>query len=253
MIKRSQSIISKLYPLTFIVLILIFWQLICVLGLVPAFMLPSPVSVVRALIGEAPVLAEHALISLRESFYGLGLSVLAAFVLAVLMDRFTFLNKTVYPVVVLTQTVPTIAIAPLLVLWMGYGIAPKVALIFITCFFPLVVGILSGLQAVDRDIVRLFNSMGASRMQILWQVKLPSCLDSFFSGLRIAATYAIVGAVIAEWLGGNGGLGVYMTRVRKSYAFDKMFAVILMISVISLVLIRLVDFLQAKVMPWKNK
>lgn len=252
MIKKSQNIISKLYSLTFIAVIIVIWQAICVLKLVPEFMLPSPAQVIGALFSEIPTLAGHAAISLQESFYGLGLSIFAAFLLAIAMDRFEFLNKTFYPIIVLTQTVPTIAIAPLLVLWMGYGLAPKVALIFITCFFPLVVGILSGLKSVDRDIIRLFQSMGASRLQILWQVKLPSCLESFFSGLKIATTYAIVGAVIAEWLGGNGGLGVYMTRVRKSYAFEKMFAVIILISIISLLMIKLVDILQKKAMPWKK-
>ena len=215
-------------------------------------MLPSPGKVLAALWNEAPRLWENALVSLQEAFIGLFLSIAAAFLLAILMDRFRFLYQALYPVLVITQTIPVIAIAPLLVLWLGYGVLPKIVLIFITCFFPLVVGVLSGFASVDWDVLRLMSSMGATRRQILFQVKLPSSLESFFAGLRISAVYSIVGAVIAEWLGGEAGLGVYMTRVRSAYAFDKMFAVIFLISVLSLLLMKLVDFLQKKMMPWKR-
>lgn len=252
MTRKSASIIAKLYPISFIALLLLVWWGLCQFGIVPGFMLPSPQQVAVTLVTELPNMLPHAGISLLEAFYGLTSSILAAFVLAVLMDRFYFLYQSVYPVVVLTQTVPTIAMAPILVLWLGYGILPKIVLIFLACFFPLVVSLLGGLRSVDQDIVRLYHSMGATRNQILWQVKVPMALDSFFSGLRVSAAYAIVGAVIAEWLGGNNGLGVYMTRARKSFAYDKMFAVIILISVLSLLLIKLVDVLHHRSMPWKQ-
>lgn len=252
MIKKLKSITSNLYSAIFIGILVLIWGFVCQAQLVPGFMLPSPQSVIKALYTDAQLLFEHAKISLAEAFIGLGLSIISAVVLAIVMDESKILRKTLYPVVILTQTVPAIAMAPLLVLWMGYGMAPKVALIFITCFFPMVVSTLSGLMSVDEDVIRLFNSMGASRLKILFWVKLPSAMESFFSGLRLAVSYSIVGAVIAEWLGGNGGLGVYMTRVRKSYAFDKMFAVIIFISILSLILMKLVDIIQNKAMPWKN-
>lgn len=252
MTKKSPSITSKLYPLTFVALLIGIWWALCAFKVVPPFMLPSPDKVVTAFITDFPLLLSHAKVSLIESVLGLTSAVSFAVITAVLMDRFLFLRLSVYPVIVLTQTIPTIAIAPLLVLWLGYSILPKVVLIFITCFFPMVISMLSGLASADRDIIRLFQSMGASRLQILWQVKLPSSLDSFFSGLRVSVAYSIVGAVIAEWLGGNNGLGVYMTRVRKAYAFDKMFAVIIFISLISLLLMKLVDLAHKKAMPWKK-
>ncbi|MEG1537229.1 MAG: ABC transporter permease [Clostridiales bacterium] len=249
--KKPQNIIDKLYPLSFIALLLLFWQGLCSFGMVPGFMLPSPVKVVTALYKDFAVLLGHAAISLEEAFFGLVLAVSIAFILALVMDSCLFIRKSVYPLLVLSQTVPAIAIAPLLVLWLGYDMLPKIMLIFITCFFPLVIGLLSGLQGVDHDIIRLYHSMGAKPRQILLQVKLPAALDSFFAGLHIAAAYAIVGAVIAEWLGGNYGLGVYMTRVRKSFAYDKMFAVIILISVLSLILIKVVDVVEKRCMPWK--
>ncbi len=250
--KKRPNIVNSLYPLALFLLLLGLWQGVCSLGLVPGFMLPSPIKVVQALVGDFPALLGHARVSLLESLYGLGWAVTIAFVLALLMDACPVARRSVYPLLVLSQTVPAIAIAPLLVLWLGYEMLPKIVLIFITCFFPLVIGLLSGLQAVDEDIIRLYHSLGASKLQILLQVKLPASLDSFFAGLRIAAAYSIVGAVIAEWLGGNYGLGVYMTRVRKSYSYDKMFAVILLISALSLLLLKVVDLLEKKATPWKQ-
>ncbi len=250
--KKLKSITNKLYPMAFIAIILVIWFVICQLKIVPGFMLPSPQSVVKALVNDFGLLMGHAATTLQEAFIGLILSIVFALALAVIMDECDVLYKMVYPVMVLTQTVPTVAIAPLLVLWMGFGILPKITLIFITCFFPIAVSTLGGLRSVDADMIRLFRSMGANKRQILWRVKLPYALEGFFSGLKVAATYSIVGAVISEWLGGVSGLGVYMTRVRKSYAFDKMFAVILITSAVSLLVMKLVTLLQKKMMPWKQ-
>lgn len=144
-------------------------------------------------------------------------------------------------------------IAPLLVLWMGFGMAPKITLVVITTFFPIAIGLLNGFQSVDEDAINLMRSMGARRLQIFRIIKLPNATASFFSGLRISAAYAVVGAVVSEWLGGFEGLGVYMTRVKKAYAFDKMFAVIVFISAISLVLMGIVVLLEKISMPWVHK
>ncbi len=252
MTKKWQNIINNVYPVIFIFAIILLWWIICIIGAVPDFMLPSPQQVVNVLISERYILFENMLVSLKEAFLGLGTAILSAFIISVLMDRFQFFYRATYPLLILTQTIPTIAIAPLLVLWLGHGILPKIVLIFITCFFPLAIGLLTGFKSVDDELIGLFKSMGANSIQILLQVKIPSSLDNFFAGLKIAATYSIVGAVISEWLGGDGGLGVYMTRVRKAYAFDKMFAVIFVISILSLILLKAVDLLQKKLMPWKK-
>lgn len=180
------------------------------------------------------------------------IGVALAFIVATLMDRFAFLYKAIYPILVITQTIPTIAVAPLLVLWMGFGMAPKITLVVITTFFPIAVGLLGGFEGADGDAINLMRAMGANRYQIFKYVKLPNAMPSFFSGLKVSASYAVVGAVISEWLGGFEGLGVYMTRVKKAYAFDKMFAVIVFISVISLLLMGLVNLLERAATPWKH-
>ena len=251
MTKKHKECIINAAPYALITAILILWELASASGLVPAYMLPSPTDVVRAMVNDAPLLAEHAKVTLMEGFLGLLASILLAFVTAALMDRYLFLEKAVYPLLVMTQTVPTVAIAPLLVLWLGYDMAPKVALVIITCFFPLTISLLTGFANADKDAINLMKAMGATHWQIFWHIKLKSSMTQFFSGLRVATSYAIVGAVISEWLGGLSGLGVYMTRVKKSFAFDKMFAVIFLISFISLILMKLVDLAERRTLPWK--
>ena len=220
---------------------------------VPAYMLPSPIDVVKAFADNFSIMMKQAAVTLQETLYGLLIGIAIAFVIASLMDRFTIINKALYPVLVVTQTIPTIAIAPLLVLWMGFGMAPKITLVVITTFFPIAIGLLNGFKSVDEDAINLMRSMGARRLQIFRIIKLPNATASFFSGLRISAAYAVVGAVVSEWLGGFEGLGVYMTRVKKAYAFDKMFAVIVFISAISLVLMGIVVLLEKISMPWVHK
>ena len=216
--KKLQSITSKIPAIVALCLIVLAWYLICISGLVPAYMLPSPVNVAKALISDMPLILT--------------------------------INRAFYPLMVITQTIPTIAIAPVLVLWMGFGMAPKVALVVITTFFPIAVGLLDGYKSVDQDTVNLMRAMGATKFQIFRHLKFPSALNQFFSGLKISASYAVVGAVVAEWLGGFNGLGVYMTRVKKAYAFDKMFAVIIFIVIISLLLMLAVNIIRNLSMPW---
>lgn len=232
--------------------LLILWQLVCTVGLVPSYMLPSPVQVLEAFFGELDALWKNSIITLQEAFIGLLLGVSVGFLAAVLMDAFEVLYKAFYPLLILTQTIPSVAIAPLLVLWFGYEMTPKIILIVISTFFPVTVGLLDGFRSADKDAIGLLRSMGADKLQVFRYIKFPSALPQLFSGLRIAAAYSVVGAVISEWLGGFGGLGVYMTRVKKAFAFDKMFAVIFLISGISLALMALVETTEKKCMPYRH-
>lgn len=250
--RKLQNITNKLWSLSAVVLLLVVWQMVSAFGIVDSFLLPAPTDVVKAFISEFPVLMEHSVVTLAEAFLGLFFGIALGFVMAVLMDHFEVLYQAFYPLLVLTQTIPTVAIAPLLVLWFGYEMMPKIILIVITTFFPIAVGLLNGFRSVDMDSVSLLRAMGAGKWQIFRYIKLPAALGQFFGGLRISASYAVVGAVISEWLGGFSGLGVYMTRVKQAFSFDKMFAVIFLISFISLILMKGVDLLQKKCMPWDN-
>lgn len=241
-----------LAPTCAVVTLLAIWQAVCSLGLVPNFMLPSPVEVVQALVSDFALLAQHSAITIAEAALGLCIGVAVGFIFAVLMDRFETFYLAFEPLLTVSQTVPTVAIAPLFVLWFGYGLLPKVLLVVLTTFFPVTVALASGFRSVDTDTIDLMRTMRASQWQIFRYAKMPAAMDQFFSGLRISATYAIVGAVISEWLGGFWGLGVYMTRVRKSFSYDRMFAVIIIISALSLLLMKGVDVLEQLCTPWKR-
>lgn len=253
MIKKLQSITNKSFPpfITAAAVVAI-WFAVCEGEVVPAFMLPSPADVAKAFAENIGYMAREAVTTLQEAVYGLLSGIAIAFVIATLMDKFDFVYKAIYPLLVVSQTIPTIAIAPLLVLWMGYGMAPRITLVIITTFFPIAIGLLDGYKSVDKDSINLMRSMGAGKLQIFRHVRLPSAVPSFFSGLRIASSYAVVGALIAEWLGGNNGLGVYMTRVKKAYSFDKMFAVIVFICAVSLLLMAAVRLIERLSMPYKK-
>ena len=250
--KKFQNITDKIAPGIIIAVLLMIWQILSMVNIIPKFMLPSPFEVVKAFVSDFPLLMKHTEVTLVEAFLGLGLGIILGFVVAVIMDRFEYAYKMIYPVLVITQTIPTVAIAPLLVLWMGYGILPKIMLILLTSFFPITIGLLDGFRSVDKDMLNLLKTMGATSFQNFIHLKLPSSLGYFFAGLRISVSYSIIGAVVAEWLGGYDGLGVYMTRVRKSYSFDKMFAVIFLISGISLLLMYFVKKIQRWCMTWER-
>lgn len=248
--RRLQSITNKLPAIVALAIFLLIWQGACTFEVVPAYMLPSPAKVFMAMWSYRETLIYHAGFTLQEAFYGLGAGILLSFVTATLMDRFGVLDRALSPLLVVSQTIPTIAIAPILVLWFGYDMAPKIILVVLTTYFPITIGLLGGYKSVDKDAINLMRSMGASRIEIFRHLKFPHALPQFFSGLKIASSYAVVGAVVAEWLGGFNGLGVCMTRMKKAYAFDTMFGIIIFIVIISLLLLLVVKILSKVCMPW---
>ena len=240
------KILKNWQPLSLIVGVIVVWHVTTATDMVEAFILPSPGAVVRAFVGDFALLMRHSRYTLAEAILGMALSLAVAFATAIAMDRFHYWRKALYPLLILSQAVPYIAIAPLLVLWLGHGMSPRVALVALTCFFPIVVGLFDGMRHIRQDYLDELKVMGGSYFSGLWHVKLPLSMPTFFSGLKIAVTYAFVGAVIAGWVGGTTGLGVYMTRVRRSFEFDKMFAVILLIVTISLILMYGVKILEKR-------
>ena len=253
MTKKYQNIISKSAPAVSLLVLGCLWLFVSEGEIIPAYMLPSPIDVVKAFVADFSVLMSHAAVTLQEALYGLLIGTGLGFIISVLMDRFDFLYKALYPILVITQTIPTIAIAPLLVLWMGFSMAPKITLVVLTTFFPITISLLDGFRSADRDSINLIRSMGGGNFRIFRHIKLPGAMEQFFSGLKVSASYSVVGAVISEWLGGFEGLGVYMTRVKKAYAFDKMFAVIILVSLVSLALMGAVSLLKNIAMPYKRK
>ncbi|KMT23254.1 ABC transporter permease [Clostridium cylindrosporum] len=249
--KRLESIQNRLYPIATVITIILLWQGIVVFEHIPQYILPSPVNIVDTLIKDFPIIAGHTKITLYESFIGFVVSILLSFMLAVVMDNFNVVKKSIYPILVISQTIPTIAIAPLFIIWFGFGILPKIIVVIMVCFFPIVISLVDGFEKIDRDYINLFSTIKASRLQAFYHLKLPYAMVNLFSGLKIAATYMIMSAVIGEWLGGDKGIGVYMVRAKSAYALDKVFASILVIVFITILIIYAIDFLGKKLIHWK--
>jgi ABC-type nitrate/sulfonate/bicarbonate transport system permease component len=251
--KKLKSIEGSIIPFAFSLILLIIWEFVVDIGLIERYVLPSPIDIIKTLIKILPALKRDILVTLQEAGIGFMLSIVFSIILAVLMDSIKVVKKAIYPLLLVSQTVPIIALAPLFMMWFGFGMLPKVIVVILVCFFPIVVSLLDGLDSLDKDEINLLKSMGATRFQIFKLAKFPAAMINFFSGLRIAATYSIMGAVIGEWLGGSEGLGVYMIRVKHSYAIDKFFAAILIIVVLSMLLFKLLSIIQNILMPWNRQ
>jgi ABC-type nitrate/sulfonate/bicarbonate transport system permease component len=237
-------------PLVLILLLLVAWQLGTWVMRIPKWLLPSPTEIVRAGYEARELLGPHTWQTLKETWLGLGLALVVGLCLAVVVDSSSLLRRTVYPLLVTSQTVPVLALAPLLIIWFGYGILPKVIVVALVCFFPIAVSTADGLRVADPDLIALLRAMGAKRRQIFLKVRVPGALPSFFSGLKIAITYSVVGAVIGEWVGASRGLGIFMIRSSKNFLTDRVFAAIAVTSLLSILMFAVVMLLERSVLPW---
>lgn len=242
-------------PALAIIALLAVWEAaVRALG-IPSYVLPAPTRVLAALWSDRQALASHAGVTVAEALSGMGISLACALVLGMLMDLNESLRACLYPILVVTQTIPMIVLSPILILYMGFGAAPKILTVVLMCFFPVVVGFADGMAQVDPGYVNLIRAYGGSRLQVYTQVKIPYALPALFSGLKVAATYSISGAVVGEWVASQAGIGYYLLRVKNSYALDKMFASVLVIVVLSLLMNRLVMVVQRLCLPhlYRNK
>lgn len=242
-----------LVPVITLILLIALWHIITVLELMDSFILPSPIKVITALFTEFSTMTPHILITLKQSLIGLSCAIILAFVLAILMDRFSLMYQAIYPMLLLSQTIPVVVLAPIFVLWFGFGLMPKILVIVSCCYFPITLSLIGAFKSVDNEMANLMRSMNTSTYQKFRYFKIPAALPSLFTGLKMSATYSVMGSVVAEWLGGSNGLGVYMMRVRNSYAIDKMFAAILIVIGMSLAIFLVVVALEKILMPYKSK
>ena len=229
------------------------WQLIAWGLKIPGYLLPTPREIVLAIVKDRFILADHLSVTLIETTVGVSLATLIGLVIAGFMHRFKFSGELVYPYLVLSQAVPLIAIAPLILIWFGLGITAKIIIVSFVCFFPIGVNAYEGFQNVDEDMKDLMDTMNASRWQKYRHLIIPASLPGIFAGLRIAATYSVLGAVIGEWLGGVKGMGIYMTRALTSFQTDKLFGAIVLVMFASFSFFKLTVRLATLSTPWINK
>lgn len=235
---------DSLYPIITFFSIIIIWQLLVMIMKVPSYLIPTPLDIIREFQSDWQVLLMHSIVTLTETIIGLSISVVIALAIGTIMDFIPIIKKCFYPIMYITQMIPTITIAPLLVIWFGFGIKSKVLCVVLTCFFPILINFTDGIEGIDRDYLNLFKIMKASKLKTFIHLKFPMSLDKLFTGLTISSTYAFVAATVAEWLGGSAGLGVYMVRAKSSYALDKVFACTILVVAFSLVFVVIIKVLK---------
>ena len=244
--------LNNILPLGIILALLALWETVCRVFAIPDFFLPTPSSIARALAGNLPLLLKHTTATFYAVVAGLALAMVVAVALALTMDRWPLAKRALYPPLVISQAVPIFALAPIILIWLGVDLKPKIAVVALVCFFPLAINLVEGLEQVNPEALDLMQVMQAGPGFIFQSVQLPAVMPYFFSGLKISATYSVMGAIIGEWLGGSTGLGVYMTRSMYSFKTDHMFAAILIVVVLSLALFKLAGFLAWLFMPWER-
>lgn len=250
--KKKQINTNKLIPIVSVLFVIVVWELFVIITDMPVYVLPRFTVVVQSIIENSGLLLHHSLYTVAEALIGISISVVLSFLIALVMDRFTVFKRFAYPIIAISQTIPLMAIAPLFIIWFGFGMLPKVLVVILVCFFPITINIMTGFEEINHDLLDLFTVMKASLKDIYLKLKLPSALPYFFSGLKIATTYAVLAAFIGEFMGGNNGLGHYLEAARRSYAIDNVFAIIIVVITITLVLLGIISSLEKRLLQYKG-
>lgn len=226
------------------------WEAYAQLSGISPTALPAPSRILAQGFENRETLAGHTLATLQATLFGFAASLSAAFLFSILIDFFRPLRRALFPVFIITQTLPLVAIAPLIVLWFGFGLTPKIVLVALVTFFPMLVALAQGYESTDRDISALLASMGASRWRVFLMARLPSALPYFFAGLRISITYAVVGAIFAEYAGAARGLGIYILNAKNNFRPDLVLAAVFVSATVTLLLFGATVLIQRASMPW---
>ncbi len=249
--RRRAAVISEwLPPAALIGALLLLWQLVAEVAGTPRWFLPAPSDIAAAMVGSADLLAMHGWVTIQEVAIGFVASFVFGVAAAVAIAYSRIVERVAYPLVVASQTVPVIAIAPILLIWFGYELTPKVIVVVLICFFPIVVNTVDGLRAVDPDLVNLLRSMGASRWQVFTKAQLPTSLPFLFSGTKVAIAVSVIGAVIGEWVGASAGLGYFMVRAASQMRTDRVFAAVVVLSVMGIALFAIASISERYLLPW---
>ena len=229
------------------------WQIVASLPSVDDLTLASPAETLRALRDDRSLLLDNAGTTLVEVLIGLAISVVAGVAFAVAMHLSRALREAAYPLLVASQAIPIVVLAPIFVLAFDYGIGPKLAIVALICFFPITVNVLDGLRSVDPELLKLMRSLGASRLGTLRRVELPAALPFFFSGLRVAATVSVIGAVFGEWAGADTGLGRLVLLGNNQLQTPRVYAGIVLLTLMAVALFALATLAERVTCPWNRR
>jgi NitT/TauT family transport system permease protein len=239
-----------LYPLAGTLIIVLAWHYYVVLFHVPVVVLPTPLQVLQAMVQESRALIEDGWITALECIYGFALAMVIGIPIAVTMTYSRIANQMFYPLLVASQSIPKVAIAPILLVWFGTGLQSKLAMAFVIAFFPVVVDTATGLRSTSPELLELARSLQCSRLQTFFKIQLPSALPSIFSGAKIAVTLAVIGAVIGEFIGSNEGLGNLLLTANSQLNTPLVWAALIVLSALGMALYGGVVVAEKILMPW---
>jgi len=240
-----RNVMAYVPALSFVLLLFFMWEAGTRVFHIPHYIIPKLSDVLISMWENGMLLKKHFVITLGEALLGLGISALFGSLAAVWIDSSSFANKTIYPLIVASQTIPIIALSPIMVMWFGYEIWSKVAVVILFTFFPIAVNTAAGFRSADPDIGELMQTMGASKRDLFFKWKFPSALPGFFTGLKMAAAISVGGATLGEWLGGENGLGMYTKRASNMLRGEAVFSGVLLLSAMGILLFLAVQWLES--------
>lgn len=240
-------------PIITLMITLLLWEGCVHIFHIDLYILPAPSMIAKALVEQAEVLWMHSLVTLQEALAGLMIATLLALLMGIGMDLSEGFRHSIFPHLVVTQTVPVMVLGPLFSIWLGFGMTPKIMMVIFMCFFPIVIAFCDALGQVDKNQINLLRSFEAKKWQIYAYVKIPAAATALFSGLKVSATYCMGGAIVGEWLSASAGLGYYMIRAKNGYMLDNVFACVVVIIVWSLLLHGGIILIEKILFPYKRK
>ena len=217
------------------------------------FLVPAPSDIAKSLWEDRSLLGSNAWVTLKEVVFGFAIAAVAGIGFALLIHLSETARRAVYPLLVASQTIPIVILAPILVVWFGFGLTPKLVIVALICFFPITVNMLDGLRSVDPDLTKMLRSLGAGRLQRLWRAEIPTALPYAFSGARVAITISVIGAVFAEYVGSSEGLGHLINQAQAQLLTARSFAAVVVLSAMAILLFALVSLIERKVITWDSR
>ena len=248
---RGEFALSVAAPLGLVFFVLSGWQIYVWLSDIRPQTLPGPIRIVRESVESAGSIWEHSLVTMSEVAAGFAISIACALALGLLLDLSAPVRRALYPIIVASQTIPIPVVAPLMIVWFGFGVTPKIIVIGLFTFVPIVLGFAAGLASTERPTINLMRNFGASRWQMYRYVKIPAALPDLFTGLRIAAIYAVLGAIFGELAGATDGLGIFLEQSRLSFRTDLVFGAIFVVALLSYLLFLGVVLIERRAIPWR--
>lgn len=250
---RKQYFQKGWRPLLVLILLFLFWELIARFMGIPNWLLPTPTAIFAEGVTNIALYQTDVVASVKLTIIGFIIGSLFGLILAIALHLLPKLKEAIYPLLILSQNIPIIVLAPLLVIWFGFGILPKIIIITLVCFFPVAIAALDGFRQIPQDLRHYLEMAGASGKQIFWKLEFPHALPTIFSGLKISATYSVMGAIISEWLGAEAGIGVFMTLASSSFQTARVFVAIFIIMILSLIFFGVIIIIERLVIKWQPR